>query len=311
MASSQARLLNVIVRAIVVRWWVQRQFESPGASASMPPGNLLRGVATVTTDTLGGRAVWRLAPLQPVPGAPLIIHFHGGGYVLGAGRPHWTFLAEVIRRTGSTVWMPDYPLAPASTASDTVAWATDAYAAAAADAATSAAAAGRQVVLMGDSAGGGLALAVAVASRDQGLPMPAALILLSPWLDVGMTAPDGAELDRRDRMLPSRGLLAAGRAYAGQAGVADPMASPLFADLTGLPPTTVFVSAAEQLLADARRLATRATEIPEWRVDVRETPDMVHDWALFGFLPEAHATIAEITDILAAVHSAPSAQSTR
>jgi acetyl esterase/lipase len=195
------------------------------------------------------------------------------------------------------VSVPDYPLAPERTAAVTVPWTTDVYAAAAA----AAAAAGRRVVLMGDSAGGGLALAVAVAARDRGLPMPAAMVLLSPWLDVGMTAPDAEELDRRDRMLPRRGLVTAGRAYAGAAGVADPLASPLFADLAGLPPTTILASTTEGLIADARRLAARAAQIPGWRVDVRETPDMVHDWLLFGFLPEARAAISEVAGILAAL----------
>jgi monoterpene epsilon-lactone hydrolase len=297
MASPQARLLSVIVRAIRVRHWVEHQFEGASGAASLPPGNLLNGVAAVVTDELRGRAVWRLEPVGPTPGAPVVVHFHGGGYVLGAGRPHWTLLAALIARTGVTACMPDYPLAPESTAAETVAWAMDAYELAAAAAAV----AERPVVLMGDSAGGGLALAVAVAARDRGLPMPAALVLLSPWLDVGMTAPDAKELDRRDPILTRRGLLAAGKAYAGAAGAADPLASPLFANLTGLPPTTVYVGTAEQLVADARRLAVRAAQIPGWRVDVRETPDMVHDWVLFGFLPEARAAIGEIGGILAAI----------
>ena len=297
MASPQARFLNVIVRAIRFRRWVERQFEAPGAAVSTPPGRLLDGVATVVADGLRGRRTWRLEPVRRIAGAPLVIHFHGGGYVLGVGRPHWTLLADIIRRTGVAAWMPDYPLAPASTASETVAWAADIYAAAA----TEAAAAGRPVVLMGDSAGGGLALSVAVAARDRGLPMPASLVLLSPWLDVGMTAPNGEELDRQDLMLPRRGLLAAGKAYAGGAGVADPLASPLFADLTGLPPTTVFASTTEQLRADAHRLAACAAQIPGWRVDVREAPDMVHDWLLFGFLPETRAAIGEISAILTAL----------
>ena len=297
MASFQARLLNGLARVLPFRRLVERQLGRVGGAVSAKPGTLLNGVASVAVEELRGRTIWRLEPVRSVPGAPLIVFLHGGGYVVGVGQPHWWLLADVIRRSGSAVLVLDYPLAPENTAAVTVPWATDVYAAAASEAAAT----GRSVVLMGDSAGGGLALAVAVAARDRGLPMPAALILLSPWLDVGMTAPDGEELDRHDRMLPRRGLLAAGKAYAGAAGAADPLASPLFADLTGLPPTTIFASTTEQLLADAHRLAARAAEIPGWRLDVRETPDMVHDWLLFGFLPEARAAISEIADILAAL----------
>jgi acetyl esterase/lipase len=297
MASSQARLLNGLARVIPFRRLVEWQLGRMGGAVSARPGRELNGVASVVVEELRGRTIWRLEPARPVAGAPLIVFLHGGGYVTGVGQPHWWLLADVIRRSGAAVWVGDYPLAPENTAAVTVPWTTDVYAAAAADAA----AAGRRVVLMGDSAGGGLALAVAVAARDRGLPMPAAMVLLSPWLDVGMTAPDGEELDRRDRMLPRRVLLAAGRAYSGEPGVADPLASPLFADLTGLPATTVFASTTEGLIADARRLAARAALIPGWHVDVRETPDMVHDWLLFGFLPEARAAIGEISTILAAL----------
>ena len=297
MASPQARFLNGIVRVLPFRRWVESQLGRMGGATSAKPGKLLNGVASVVAEELRGRTIWRLEPLAPTAGAPLVVFLHGGGYVVGMGQPHWWLLKDLIRRSGASVWVADYPLAPEHTAADTVAWTTDVYASAAA----AGEAAGRGVVLMGDSAGGGLALAVAVAARDRGLPMPAALILLSPWLDVGMTAPDAEELDRRDRILARRGLLAAGKAYAGEAGVANPLASPLFADLAGLPPVTIFASTTEGLVADARRLAARAAQIPGWRVDVRETPDMLHDWALFGFLPETRAVREQIATILAAV----------
>jgi monoterpene epsilon-lactone hydrolase len=296
MASLQARFLGVMVRVIPFRRLVEWRLGRGDGAVSAKPGKQFNGVAAVVAAELRGRTIWHLEPLRPTADAPLVIFLHGGGYVTGVGQPHWWLLADVIRRSGAAVWVPDYPLAPQHTAAVTVPWTTDVYAVA-----IGAVQAGRPVVLMGDSAGGGLALAVAVAAKDRGLPMPAALVLLSPWLDVGMTAPDADELDRHDRMLPRRGLLAAGKAYAGAAGVADPLASPLFADLTGLPPATVFASTTEGLIADARRLAARAAHIPGWQVDVRETPDMVHDWLLFGFLPEARAAITEIAAILAAV----------
>jgi acetyl esterase/lipase len=143
---------------------------------------------------------------------------------------------------------------------------------------------------MGDSAGGGLALSLTVAARAEGMRPPRHLVLLSPWLDVGMTAREAVPFDAADVFLTRDGLIRAGRQYAGAAGTADWRASPLFADLAGLPATTVLAGTADQLVLDARRLGSRAVAAGS-PVVVHEVPGMVHDWVLFGLVPEARAAL--------------------
>ena len=218
--------------------------------------------------------------------APHVLYLHGGAYVGGFESVHWQFIAQLVGRTGASVSAPEYPLAPGSTVSTTLAWTVDLYADLVAD--------GRPLVVMGDSAGAGLALSLAVAARDQGLAPPARLVLLSPWLDVGMTSAAGADLDRGDLILSRASLLHAGRLYAGAEGVNDPRASPLFADLSGLPPTTVYCGGDDQLVVDARRLAERQASLPAWELAIREAPGMVHVWMFFDFLPEAKEALDAI-----------------
>ena len=291
MKSWRARALNIALRLSGTRARTQRRFEGPGNGASAAPGPAVTGVATVVVQSRQGCRVWRLEPRAPRDGAPLVFYLHGGGYVSGFEPVHWEFIARLITRAGVSVCAPDYPLAPSSTVMETLGWTLDLFEGIARQ--------GGQVVVMGDSAGGGLALSLAVEIRDKGLAPPSRLILLSPWLDVGMSAPDGPALDGRDVVLSRAGLLDAGRRYAGAAGVTDPRASPLFADLAALPPTTIYCGGDDQLVADARRLAERARRSPGWDLRVREMPGMVHVWMLFGFLPEARSTTDDIVRDLA------------
>ena len=209
----------------------------------------------------------------------------------GSARPTGPCWLGFVHHTGASVVAPDYPLAPASTVERTLPWTLARYSDLAAE--------GRPVVVMGDSAGGGLALSTAVAAREAGLPQPRRLVLLSPWLDVGMTAPDGALLDAGDVMLSRSGLVRAGIQYAGTAGPSDRRASPLFADLAGLPPTLVLAGTADQLVADSRRLEAAGRAV-DWPLTVVQAPGMVHDWILFGFLPESRIALADVVEAVLA-----------
>jgi acetyl esterase/lipase len=293
MPSVQARLTDVVLRATRAKRTLGRRLDGAAPVRSAQPDRRLRAACVVTEALIDGHPVWTVAPAAPeAEGAPTVLFLHGGAYVSGFDALHWRFVRQLVERTGATVVAPEYPLAPQATADHVVAWTVARWQALPAD--------DGPRVLMGDSAGGGLALAVAMALRDADQPLPDHLVLLAPWLDATMSAPDAAALDRGDRLLARDSLLRAGALYAGNLSPRDPRVSPLFGDLQGLPPTDVFAGGRDQLVADARRLAVlAAADAPDWALRVHETADVPHDYMIMDFLPEAQRVVDALTDLLA------------
>jgi acetyl esterase/lipase len=215
-----------------------------------------------------------------------VLYLHGGGYVNEMLRWHWYLLARLTRSVPARFVVPMYPVAPRGAAADVVPAVTDLLADLVTRARAGKAGAAR-VVLMGDSAGGGLALAAAQVARDRGAPQPDRIVLVSPWLDVTMTDPDQPALAVKDRILAVPGLAEAGRRWAGTLDPADPLASPLYGDLTGLTPLTVLCGTHDVLLPDSRRLAARATATG-LEIDYHEAAGLPHGYPLFP-IPEARA----------------------
>lgn len=186
----------------------------------------------------------------------LILHIHGGAFFLGSLKTHRAFLSHVAARTQMQVLHVDYPLAPESVypeASDAI---FDIY--------TTLLGQGIQakdIILSGDSCGANLALALALKIRDEGLPQVSGLILLSPFLDLTLTS-ESLRYNRKHDALLSIETLEAGIDYYVPKfmDTADPAISPLFADLTGLPPILVQVGSKEILLDDAQRFKEKAQQ---------------------------------------------------
>ncbi|TCC21684.1 alpha/beta hydrolase [Kribbella speibonae] len=207
----------------------------------------------------------------------VILYLHGGAYVIGSARTGANLAAPLSRRSGVPAVSLEYRLAPEHPFPAGVHDALAAYRELA----------GQNVVIAGDSAGGGLALALLLAARAEGLPQPAGAVLFSPWTDLTLS---GASIDARDGYDPlfSRPNMAeSAELYLGGADPRNELASPLFADLTGLPPLLVQVGTAEVLLDDSLRLVARAAE-----QDVDVSLDVVagapHVYQYFaGLLPEA------------------------
>jgi monoterpene epsilon-lactone hydrolase len=214
-----------------------------------------------------------------------LIHFHGGGYCVGSARMARTWAAHVSARAACRVVLPEYRLAPEH-----------AYPAALDDAravikAVSAEAGPEGLVVSGDSAGGGLALALALALRDAGEALPAGCILLSPWLDLSRDRRAVPELVRRDVLLSPRFLEACARAYASR--LTDPSVSPLLADHRGLPPLLVQAGSDDLLAPDAELLAAAASAAGV-NVTYTRWPGMFHDFALQpGLLAAADSALSQ------------------
>jgi acetyl esterase/lipase len=183
----------------------------------------------------------------------LVLFFHGGVYAFGSASLGVDLAAQVARRIDACVISVDYRLAPEHPFPAAL---DDALSACAAVLAGGVAA--EDIVLVGESAGAGLAVACLVAARDEGLPMPAAALLMSPWVDLTLTGASMAGKEGIDPQLSRRAFLPRVRDYIGDHDPADGLISPIFADLSGLPPLIVQAGSHEVLLDDAVRLAARA-----------------------------------------------------
>jgi acetyl esterase/lipase len=146
---------------------------------------------------------------------------------------------------------------------------------------------------MGDSAGGGLAASISMQAANVGLSRPAALVLLSPWLDVTMTDPSQEGIEKVDPLLSRWGPKAAGRWYAGSMSTADPRVSPLYGEIARLPPTLMFCGSHDILVADARRLVARAADEAA-EIEYHEKAGLMHAYPLF-FFPESRQARDRIT----------------
>jgi acetyl esterase/lipase len=257
-------------------------------AAIFPPAPDVR---SETVDAGGVSADWIETPGADASRA--LLYLHGGGYVIGSVDTHRDLASRIARAAGVRALSVEYRLAPENPHPAAVEDSTAAYRWLL----------GRglepdRVVIAGDSAGGGLTIATLVALRDAGDPLPAAGVCLSPWVDlegIGESMTTRAELDP---LVQLEGLVQMGRLYLGELDPHTPLAAPLYADLSGLPPLLIQVGTAETLLDDATRVAEKASAAG---VDVALEPweDMIHVWQIFASqLPEAREAIDRIGDFI-------------
>ncbi len=228
----------------------------------------------------------------PAPESRTVVHFHGGGYCLGSARMARSWAAHLSAQTGCQVVLPEYRLAPEHPHPAALQDARAVMKALSGQALPGQAQPG-PVVVSGDSAGGGLALALLLALRDEGQELPAGCILLSPWLDLGRDRRAVPGLVRRDVVLNPRWLDACARAYAAPSMWAEHSVSPLRAAHSGLPPLLIQAATDELLAPDAELLAASASAAG---VDVTYTrwPRLWHDFALQpGLLAAADSALAQ------------------
>jgi monoterpene epsilon-lactone hydrolase len=252
--------------------------------ASPTPRILKRMSATVRTDA--GFPVWTIAPREG-GGATRVVVLHGGAYVGDASSIHWSLCAEIVETTGSTVIFPLYPLAPDAT------WSTSF--AALADLARGKAGE-ESAVLMGDSAGGGLALGLAQHLAREGARPRVALI--SPWLDVTMSHPETAAHADLDPLLNVEFLIAAGRAWAGGDDPRRAEVSPQFGSLAGIRELLVISGTRDVLYPQAVRLVADAAAAQVPCTAILEE-GLIHDYALLP-VPEAKRAVRALTEFVQA-----------
>ncbi len=258
-----AALLALGVRLVPPERWAEFRPEAP-----LPAR--LRGVVDIEASKVGGvPGEW--LRLRALPGdRPTLIYFHGGGHVMGHPGMERPLIAELAAGARADTFSVDYRLAPKdpfpAALDDAVAVYSDLLASGVDR---------RTILIGGDSAGGNLGAALLVRLRDEGRPLPAGAVLFSPWLDLAGTGSSLLSNAGTD-YLPELGGVPA-RLYLGGAAPTDPHASPLYADLTGIPPLLVVAGGREILLDDSLRFAEKAQNAGV-EVTLHVEPAMYHVW---------------------------------
>ena len=244
----------------------------------------------VETKQVNGKNIFIVNP-KTIVHNKIVFYLHGGAYIAGIAWPHWRFIHKLIDKSGVKVAMLDYPIAPENCYVDTIDMVLKSYQLLLKSYSPS------QIVFMGDSAGGGLALSIAQELLRKGLPQPDCMILLCPWLDVTMTNPDMAAIEKKDSLLSRKALTSAGKHYAREADRKNPLISPLYGVFEGLAPIHLFAGTHDQLTADARKL-NELLKNSNVRFYYHEVDHMFHVWMLFP-IPEAEKVLCQIVQIIA------------
>ncbi len=295
MASIQAHVIVWILKQKVKRKLHARtDIASARATLNSVKHKVPARVAAITEAVGGVTGEWLRPANRAVAGT--LLYFHGGGYFACSPQTHRPITGG-FARLGLDVFAPDYRLAPEHPFPAAIQDGVAAY-----RGLLERGIPASDLVIAGDSAGGGLTLAVLLSLRDAGDPLPAATVLFSPWTDLAGTGETLQTNTRRDAMFTGRDMDKAAEPYLAGVNPRDPLASPLYADLAGLPPTLIHAGSYEVLLDDSRRLAERARAAGT-QVTMQTWPVVPHVWQLFA-MPESgqslQAAAAFLRDKLAA-----------
>ncbi len=249
---------------------------------------------TFENATLGG-VLGRWSTTPEALSGRVLLYLHGGAYVVGSSLGYRALSSALARSAQARGLTMDYRLAPENPFPAAVDDAVAAYRALLAQGTSPG-----SIAIAGDSAGGGLTVAMLIAARDAGLPMPAAALAISPWADLACAGASMSTRAAQDPALNRDGLLAMAGLYLNGASPQSELASPLYGNLAGLPPLLIQVGSAEVLLDDSIRLAARAAEA-DVSVQLEVWPRMPHVWHAFAFqLSEGRDAIRAAGNFLAA-----------
>jgi acetyl esterase/lipase len=238
--------------------------------------------AVFSAETLGGVPVNRVT-VPNTTRSRVIIHLHGGGFVMGSETTHRAIGSRLAQVAGATVILPGYRLAPEHPFPAAVEDVLSVY-----RAMLESGVSARAVTLSGDSAGGGLVVSAMIAIRDRGLPLPAAGVLYSPWGDLANVPPDDPREGTDDPIVTVAAMQPMAGAYLNGADPTEPLASPARADLTGLPPLMIHVAGPEYLRSDSVAIAATAGRDGVF-VSLTIWPGMIHIFPAFAaLLPADH-----------------------
>jgi epsilon-lactone hydrolase len=308
MPSWQARFFDKLITALVRRrtWGDPERLKARARRVFGPPpwyaSTRTFGVKVKRTDgTIPGE--W-IVPDGVPPGDEVILYFHGGGYVSCSPGTHRPITAALARETGVRVLALDYRLAPEHRFPMAFTQTLAAYHWLLMHGTKP-----TSIVLAGDSAGGGLTLALLAALRErEPNSLPSCAVAFSPWTDLEGTGESLKENDGRCAFFHTENIGEFAKAYLGDASPRDPRASPLFANVAGLPPVLLHVSSTELLLDDSRRMHA-AIQATGGDSTIRVFEGVPHGWQLLdGLVPEARSSLSEAASFIRAKLNAPTSE---
>ncbi|MFM9904870.1 MAG: alpha/beta hydrolase [Pyrinomonadaceae bacterium] len=218
----------------------------------------------------------------------VLVYLHGGAFYFGPVKEHWEYIARISKQAGMAAIVVDYGLAPQNpfpNGLDEIIELVTKFDLS------------QKWFFLGDSSGAAMAISATFKLRASSAPMPSRLVLMSPWVDVTVANPDIRLNEQEDPMMSVKRLSNAAAIYVGDAEPTDPMISPLFGDLTGLPPILIQMGTADLLLADCRKFYQKCLEAG---VDARyeEFPGAFHDFMMLNILPEARQALRSQAEFL-------------
>ncbi len=220
-----------------------------------------------------------------------VLFLHGGAYMYSIYRQHWNFVAELVRQTKATFIVPDYPLTPKQTYSDGFKMVRNLYDELLKNSKP------ENLILMGDSAGGGLAMAFCEENSEKKVVQPSQLILIAPWFDIALSNPEIATIEKKDPTLNKPDLVKIGKAWSGNLPSTDYHVSPINGNYKGLPKVSLFVGSHDILIVDCEKFKKRmdAEQIP---FNYHIYPKYFHDWIMLVRLKASRNAIRQVADLI-------------
>ncbi len=229
----------------------------------------------IHTYKFEGRNVFTISPnsMKEHENVNYILYFHGGSYVAEATDNHWIFLEKMVKDTGYTVIMPDYPLTPKYNYKDVYHMVEPLYEKIIEKIGNN------KLIMMGDSAGGGLALGLYEKIAEENKKLPMKTMLISPWLDVKLENQNIQKIEKKDTILNKELLKLAGRAYAGEDGLNSYLVNPIEGNLGILRNIKIFIGTDDILNPDCIDLKEKA-DMVEGEVEIKEYENAKHIWLI-------------------------------
>lgn len=220
-----------------------------------------------------------------------VLYLHGGGYVNNIFRQQWKVAAIIVRKTNCTFIVPDYPLTPTYSHEDAFAMLDALYLRLLTKVSS------KDILFMGDSAGGGLALALAQKQRNEGTPSSSQLILICPWLDITLSNPQIKEYEKKDPVLRAKCFVLVPKFWSGKSTPDHYLLSPINGSLEGLPKISLFIGTHDILYPDCQKFRSLMKQ-KNISINYFEYPKMFHDWVFFTPIAESKVAIEQICKLI-------------
>lgn len=292
MSSIKSKLFQILLRLVNMKGSWEKEMRSGKINTKNyrpEPPKWLSQKVNIKTEQINSRNVYTLSPQKDVSDT-VVLFLHGGGYIHPAAIQHWRFVYKLIEKSNCTVIFPDYPLAPKHTYKEAFGMIEPLYKDLLAKHGAG------NLIVMGDSAGGGFSLALSQKMKNEGIEPPAQTILLSPWLDISTSNPDMKAIDPKDAFLGIKGLQMAGKAYAGDLDIYNYLVSPINGSVKGLGRISLFIGTHDIFVADARKFK-KLCQSEGVDINYFEYDKMPHVWMILGF-PESKRAIDEILKLM-------------